>query len=125
MCRFLLFFFFLMIRRPPRSTRTDTLVPYTTLFRSRHSAHRPSLYESTNALLAPYSDMYGDGWNAAIEATLISPPCWHASMAGTKACVRSTSAQQFNAIMHLARSEDRLVGKQCSSKCRARWSQDQ
>src|SRR3546814_8772382 len=31
-------FFFLMIRRPPRSTRTDTLFPYTTLFRSRNSA---------------------------------------------------------------------------------------
>src|SRR3546814_1442519 len=29
-----IFFFFLMIRRPPRSTRTDTLFPYTTLFRS-------------------------------------------------------------------------------------------
>src|SRR3546814_19373175 len=28
-------FVFLMIRRPPRSTRTDTLFPYTTLFRSR------------------------------------------------------------------------------------------
>src|SRR3546814_11700825 len=31
---FLSFVFFLMIRRPPRSTRTDTLFPYTTLFRS-------------------------------------------------------------------------------------------
>src|SRR3546814_8820816 len=31
---FLRDFFFLMIRRPPRSTRTDTLFPYTTLFRS-------------------------------------------------------------------------------------------
>src|SRR3546814_11358738 len=31
-------FFFLMIRRPPRSTRTDTLFPYTTLFRSLHLA---------------------------------------------------------------------------------------
>src|SRR3546814_17479112 len=30
-----LFIFFLMIRRPPRSTRTDTLFPYTPLFRSR------------------------------------------------------------------------------------------
>src|SRR3546814_16292789 len=28
------YFFFLMIRRPPISTRTDTLFPYTTLFRS-------------------------------------------------------------------------------------------
>src|SRR3546814_9791920 len=34
-------FFFLMIRRPPRSTRTDTLFPYTTLFRSaEHEANR-------------------------------------------------------------------------------------
>src|SRR3546814_4686688 len=31
---FCIVFFFLMIRRPPRSTRTDTLFPYTTLFRS-------------------------------------------------------------------------------------------
>src|SRR3546814_20164557 len=30
----ILIFFFLMIRRPPRSTRTDTLFPYTKLFRS-------------------------------------------------------------------------------------------
>src|SRR3546814_7346104 len=30
---------FLMIRRPPRSTRTDTLFPYTTLFRSRRALH--------------------------------------------------------------------------------------
>src|SRR3546814_5470920 len=33
-------FFFLMIRRPPRSTRTDTLFPYTTLFRSSRSGTR-------------------------------------------------------------------------------------
>src|SRR3546814_3989178 len=31
---FWIVFLFLMIRRPPRSTRTDTLLPYTTLFRS-------------------------------------------------------------------------------------------
>src|SRR3546814_18764968 len=30
----IIWLFFLMIRRPPRSTRTDTLFPYTTLFRS-------------------------------------------------------------------------------------------
>src|SRR3546814_14601048 len=33
-CPFLFLFFFLMLRLPPRSTRTDTLFPYTTLFRS-------------------------------------------------------------------------------------------
>src|SRR3546814_9628683 len=34
-------FFCLMIRRPPRSTRTDTLFPYTTLFRSMHPSRHP------------------------------------------------------------------------------------
>src|SRR3546814_14368297 len=37
----LLCIFFLSIRRPPRSTRTDTLFPYTTLFRSRPTAPVP------------------------------------------------------------------------------------
>src|SRR3546814_15403252 len=36
------FFRFLIIRRPPRSTRTDTLFPYTTLFRSGEGAPRPA-----------------------------------------------------------------------------------
>src|SRR3546814_4376020 len=39
MCMLFSYFFFLMIRRPPRSTRTDTLLPYTTLFRSDGAAH--------------------------------------------------------------------------------------
>src|SRR3546814_18678645 len=36
-----------MIRRPPRSTRTDTLFPYTTLFRSRSSHHIAQRLQST------------------------------------------------------------------------------
>src|SRR3546814_13789803 len=43
-CR--LCFVFLMIRRPPRSTRTDTLFPYTTLFRSRRATGRSFLANS-------------------------------------------------------------------------------
>src|SRR3546814_13493517 len=46
------FFFFLMIRRPPRSTRTDTLFPYTTLFRSRRLGPRV-LAQVTSAPLPP------------------------------------------------------------------------
>src|SRR3546814_20295572 len=45
------FFFFLMIRLPPRSTRTDTLFPYTTLFRSERSA-TPRLPHFTQEFLA-------------------------------------------------------------------------
>src|SRR3546814_18759178 len=40
-CHTLFSFFFLMIRLPPRSTRTDTLVPYTTLFRSKMPTATP------------------------------------------------------------------------------------
>src|SRR3546814_2381310 len=40
LCSFFFAFFFLMIRRPPRSTRTDTLFPYTTLFRSPERIRR-------------------------------------------------------------------------------------
>src|SRR3546814_9937991 len=55
MNRYICSFFFLMIRRPPRSTRTDTLFPYTTLFRSaagrrtqdRHGAWTPRRESST------------------------------------------------------------------------------
>src|SRR6056297_2852891 len=36
-------FFFLIIRPPPRSTRTDTLFPYTTLFRSQAEEHTSEL----------------------------------------------------------------------------------
>src|SRR3546814_11690408 len=42
-------FFFLMIRRPPRSTRTDTLFPYTTLFRSRHTPNQQKRAGHTEA----------------------------------------------------------------------------
>src|SRR3546814_8354219 len=48
-------FFFLMIRRPPRSTRTDTLFPYTTLFRSvydRAFSNTTSAPEPPSAALA-------------------------------------------------------------------------
>src|SRR3546814_998354 len=43
-------FFFLMIRRPPRSTRTDTLFPYTTLFRSVVGAPLEKGQENPNAM---------------------------------------------------------------------------
>src|SRR3546814_1790 len=42
-CYFFIIFFFLMIRRPPISTRTDTLFPYTTLFRSADQEHQALL----------------------------------------------------------------------------------
>src|SRR3546814_4547891 len=43
-------FFFVMIRRPPRSTRTDTLFPYTTLFRSTLVDGATVVWESNTIL---------------------------------------------------------------------------
>src|SRR3546814_7094365 len=43
-----------MLRRPPRSTRTDTLFPYTTLFRSHQRGVRCALRRS-NAPASPYA----------------------------------------------------------------------
>src|SRR3546814_13473307 len=73
---FILCFFFLMIRRPPRSTRTDTLFPYTTLFRSDRregrraaggrgpvGAHHPRLDRSS-------ADQTGDDAGRMIVSTL-------------------------------------------------------
>src|SRR3546814_18071883 len=48
-----LVFFFLMIRRPPRSTRTDTLFPYTTLFRSEGTRLRASGHRTAPPTRAP------------------------------------------------------------------------
>src|SRR3546814_15210143 len=54
------FVFFLMTRRPPRSKRTDTLLPYTTLFRSeravRFGGWRRPKGELAGFLEARYSD---------------------------------------------------------------------
>src|SRR3546814_16567918 len=46
------FVFFLMIRRPPRSTRTDTLFPYTTLFRALRITFRDICKSRAIALIA-------------------------------------------------------------------------
>src|SRR3546814_13866321 len=50
-----------MIRRPPRSTRTDTLFPYTTLFRSEHGDAVPGgpEHETGQPLLKPEADCGG------------------------------------------------------------------
>src|SRR3546814_12618210 len=48
-----------MIRRPPRSTRTDTLCPYTTLFRSSGQGGRAGGRRPAPAHVSPWSDADG------------------------------------------------------------------
>src|SRR3546814_17218482 len=47
-----------MIRRPPRSTRTDTLLPYTTLFRSKSIAQ---LFQTLTARCGRFAHAFGHG----------------------------------------------------------------
>src|SRR3546814_1046136 len=65
-----------MIRRPPRSTRTDTLFPYTTLFRSSHNV-RDDL-----SLVAAFS--YGTVKLSGQDYQAEGVPQYMASLFGTK-----------------------------------------
>src|SRR3546814_14976970 len=102
-----------MIRLPPRSTRTDTLFPYTTLFRSRTAApgyfspglryERPNLHDGSDDIGFRASWLAGDG------------------------PVRASSDIAPAASHHLPddrphRSEERRVGKECVRTCSSRWS---
>src|SRR3546814_16929407 len=61
-CHSLCLFFFLMIRRPPRSTRTDTLFPYPTLFRSAMGLASTQALAAEKLVYATYfSDIYSAG----------------------------------------------------------------
>src|SRR3546814_18576469 len=54
-------FFVLMIRLPPRSTRTDTLFPYTTLFRSERGDEVAARRTPVVARLGPVDELSGQG----------------------------------------------------------------
>src|SRR3546814_15668487 len=58
-----------MIRRPPRSTRTDTLFPYTTLFRSSRT-----LRPTRSVKLPRYHDRLHHSWSGRTEGRSRSPP---------------------------------------------------
>src|SRR3546814_3658647 len=63
-----------MLRRPPRSTRTDTLFPYTTLFRSRVLLDRitPSV-DATELAGQPAGPGFGGRLVGAVMALLFRP----------------------------------------------------
>src|SRR3546814_13012197 len=112
-----------MIRRPPRSTRTDTLFPYTTLFRSPVvSAVGPKGREALGQL-----DMLGD---LAHRVALVRQP---ESLVVDEAIEIALLLQQLHdlgvtpgrrVVLGEDRSEERRVGKECVSTCRTRWSRE-
>src|SRR3546814_16580800 len=112
-------FLFLMRRPPPRSTRTYTRFPYTTLVRSQRFTDLAPVRLTCNLS----------------EDVPDRPPDIHFGTGGvelTRGRLRdslrliTTDPEEDRASRHLhqrlSRSEERRVGKECVSTCSSRWS---
>src|SRR3546814_18178686 len=124
-----------MIRRPPRSTRTDTLFPYTTLFRS-DVIDRPEQIEDRRDKIAlsrlewkiefPSLHRLAEILDEAVENLLnVKKRCWptflgetHAGPLGGPPIKRD---KEVGCLIGPCRSEERRVGKErvstCSTRC--------
>src|SRR3546814_16951602 len=127
-CKISMTIFFVMIRRPPRSTRTDTLFPYTTLFRAvvsgNHRRNRnsravlsfPTRRHGAKATPAGAGDGYPEGGiTTMIQFTtkrLLSGMLGAALLA----------ALPGNGFAQQKSSEERRVGNECGRRCRTRGS---
>src|SRR3546814_12914830 len=115
----MLCFFFLMIRRPPRSTRTDTLFPYTTLFRShqhRRDARLVHLDRRADAAAAVRPR------GAARRRTRLLRPGDERDRAQYRAARRAAARDRDEQHRLAVRSEGRREGKECGMTGRTRWS---
>src|SRR3546814_17814282 len=107
------------IRRPPKSTRPDTLFPYTTLYRSGY------LDYVSLAVVTGASEQLDTGAASerlrAIRAMSSAPVVAGFGIrdAGSAATM---AADADGVVVGSARSEERRVGKECVSTCRSRWS---
>src|SRR3546814_14201192 len=96
------FFLLLMIRRPLKTTRTDTHFPYSTRFRS--------YAEQRSAAFILGIAFHGAGTPAARGG-------------GSVGAVRNAIVSGARPVRVIrTRSEERRVGKECVSTCRSRWS---
>src|SRR3546814_15420523 len=124
-----------MIRRPPRATRTYTLFPYTTLFRSLPGADSNPYLAIAASLICGYigmvermqppKSMTGNAYNRArtLPRTLESALDRFSKCRQVREHLGSDFFDVFYAIKETElfayqRSEERRVGKECVSKCR-------
>src|SRR3546814_13716727 len=100
-----------MIRRPPRSTRTDTLFPDTTLFRS----------EGEDSVVV---GKLGVGEIVLSEQVDMSPGHRGVRFDGEEQFLPLSGVRRSEAHLEVEivpRSEERRVGNECVSTCRSRW----
>src|SRR3546814_9154975 len=156
---YILDFFFLRIRRPPRSTRTDTLFPYTTLVRSDADVHMPPPAMARIEKARNRTGDIADGLERVRQLVLKLRTFSRLDEGEFKKCDMRENIEAVIAILHhrlqdgitlstdfcddnsipyypaplnqvvmhqisnaMDRSDERLVGKECVSTCRSRWS---
>src|SRR3546814_13123672 len=123
-----------MRQRPPRSTRTDTLFPYTTLFRSG-TTHGEGAAQSAGShgdrcvrcagdradarAGARRARAYGAGGRQALEPCMIGRISGRLVLKQPPLLLVDVGGVGYEVA---ARSEERRVGKACVSTCRYRWS---
>src|SRR3546814_19473868 len=123
-----------MIRRPPRSTRTDTLFPYTTLFRSILGVGRAHDVAVALHRILAFEDLHDHGTRghefdefAEEGAVLVDGIEAFGLLAGHADALRGDDAQA-GFLQHPGdragqlRSEERRVGKGCVSTFKSRCS---
>src|SRR3546814_18196313 len=119
-----------MIRRPPRSPRTDTLFPYTTLFRSK--ARRGDLVPERGPFRGSDAIMKLEIRSGLCQALRHAQQRRYADAAREQertACIDQREVIARRTDLHqvalpydvVHRSEERRVGKECVSTCRSRW----
>src|SRR3546814_19950966 len=122
-----------MIRRPPRSTRTDTLFPYTTLFRSDQEkaagflqTHKPQIQEflvqrsSVNAFDAFSKSLPLEQQGILDKETVRVAPIDTPAQLALLSEDRLTTISVRLKTNDLHRSGERREGKECVIKCRSR-----
>src|SRR3546814_20613252 len=121
-----------MKRRPPRSTRTDTLLPYTTLFRSVHYGEgQPpfhQIYRVAAEHVAPPAVKHGKTL-ALTGGNRFQIVAARDQLCGDIGLLRPDLEQQLQQIgdkrrilAHAGKSEARRAGKEGVSTCRSWWS---
>src|SRR3546814_12675389 len=120
-----------MIRRPPRSTRTDTLFPYTTLFRSIGWELVQETVDLNDDQLPNFSIPHGrQHWrhqvrvNGHLYAMLAEEKCLDAGVQiryyETQLSMRFRKSNWEIDVVGKGRSEERRVGKVCVGTGRSR-----
>src|SRR3546814_13602526 len=117
-----------MRRRPPRSTRTDTLFPYPTVFRSGGGENGPDLdVDGGRAVRASERGAAHLGRNRRAKTRQVRPHIGDTVDAQSEDLAVGTEREFADVdlipgmVVRLERSEERRAGKECVRTVRRRW----